>query len=122
VAEFAAVPTGKPAIGTNPKGAVPSHRQRPDQLAGKTFTARRRPLDWTDAVEANQSELGTDPEVTIRGLSKRVGNAPEKASTDCPGVVRVLIDIERRVQSKRIPERPDEYKYKHGDSLRQADR
>jgi len=54
-----------------------------------------------NAVEAKETELATEPQVTISGLSDRGDRAFEKTVADGPGLMSVLIDIERGVQRER---------------------
>jgi hypothetical protein len=61
------------------------------------LVCRGRPWDAPNAVESNQAEFRSEPEITIARLRNRVDGASEKALADLPSVVRVLTDVERRI-------------------------
>jgi hypothetical protein len=57
----------------------------------------RLPGNAPNAVEAKQAEFRAEPEITVGCLSNRVDDGFEKAVANGPGVVGVLIDVERWV-------------------------
>ena len=58
------------------------------------------PGDASNAIEAKQAEFRAQPEITVGRLRDRLDGAVGKAFADLPRRVRVLIDVERRVQSE----------------------
>src|SRR5215813_9683817 len=64
---------------------------------------RRLPGDGPNTVKAKQAELGSQPEITVGSLGNRADVAFSKAVANLPGRVRVLTDVERRVQCQRRP-------------------
>jgi hypothetical protein len=61
------------------------------------LTCGRPPRDRSNAVEVEQAGFRTEPEISVGRLSNGGDGAFEKAAADRPRVVRVLIDVERRV-------------------------
>src|SRR6266853_1233230 len=61
----------------------------------------RLPGDDPDAIEPQQAEFGTEPEITVGRLDDRPDPAFEKAIADLPRRVRVLTDVQFRVQGER---------------------
>src|SRR4029077_13179089 len=53
------------------------------------------------AIEAKQAEIRTQPKITIGCLGNGVDAAFEKAFTNTPRFVRVLADVQRRIQRDR---------------------
>jgi hypothetical protein len=56
------------------------------------------PWDTANAIEAKQVEFTAEPEIPIGCLGDRVDVAQGKPVPDGPRGVRVLADIERRIQ------------------------
>lgn len=54
-------------------------------------------MDEPDAIEENQAEVRTKPEITVGRLRDGVDDAFEEAVADRPRRVRVLTDVERGV-------------------------
>jgi hypothetical protein len=64
---------------------------------GEPLTCRRLPANASDAVETNQADFRTQPEIAVRRLGNGVNGAFAKALVNSPLCVRVLPDIERWV-------------------------
>jgi len=56
------------------------------------------PWDGRQSVKADQAELGAKPEVAVWCLRDRGDAAPEYTVADLPRLVRVLTDVESRVE------------------------
>ena len=65
------------------------------------LTLRRLPRDVPDTVEAKQAELRTQPEITVGRLGNRDDLAFGKAVAELPRRVRVLVNVQRRIQRER---------------------
>jgi hypothetical protein len=65
---------------------------------GQMFIPRRSPWNHPNAIEAKQAEVGAQPEITIGRLSNCVDGALIEAVANFPRGVRVLTDIERRIE------------------------
>jgi hypothetical protein len=97
VSELAVLPTYKSLSGTDPKTPIAPGEHASNIRARKVLARGRLPRDAPNAVEAKQAEFRAEPEITVGRLSNRVDDGFEKAVADGPGIVRVLIDVERRV-------------------------
>src|SRR5215813_11418536 len=62
------------------------------------LTRWRLPGKGLHTIEANQTKLGTQPEITVGRLSNAADDTFGKALADLPRRVRVLVDVERRIQ------------------------
>jgi hypothetical protein len=62
---------------------------------------RRLPRHVPDTVEAKQAEFRAQPEITVGRLSNGLDCPFGKALADLPSRVRVLTDIQRRIQRER---------------------
>src|SRR6266478_2436986 len=69
VSQLAALPTCKPVIGANPKGATPRGEQGSNVAAGEMLARGWLPCDAPNTVEAKQTEFRAEPEITIGRLS-----------------------------------------------------
>ena len=99
--EFSVLPTHKSLRGANPKGAVVRGQQAENAAGRETLTRWRLPGDASDAIEAHQAELRTQPEIPVGRLGNGEDGAFNKAVADLPRHVRVLADVECRVQRER---------------------
>ncbi len=61
----------------------------------------RLPGDVPDTIEAKQAEFRAQPEITVGRLGNGVDGAFGKAVADLPRRVRVLADVQRRIQRER---------------------
>lgn len=88
---------------------------QPSNVVARQAVARPRlPDDRADAIEAEQSGFRTDPEIAIGRLCDGEGNAPREPVADLPRGVRVLADVERRVE--RIGTRPAREEHADGEN------
>ena len=99
--EFSVFQTHKSFRGANPKRPVVCGEQAENTVGREMLTRRRLPDNTPDAIEAHQAELRTQPEITIGRLRNGEDGAFNKAVADLPPHVRVLADIECRVQRER---------------------
>ena len=76
------------------------------------------PRDPLNAIETKQAELRAQPEITVGCLRNCLDAAFEKALPDRPRRVRVLIDIDRRVESESTGFAPQENAQGDSDSSR----
>ena len=71
-------------------------------LAGREMLTRwRLPGDASDAIEAHQAELRTQPEIPVGRLGNGEDGAFNKAVADLPRRMGVLTDVQRRIQRDR---------------------
>src|SRR6266700_2049117 len=96
--EPAALPTCKALVGADPKSPVAHDEQASNEIVGQMVTLRRLPSDIPDAIEAKQTEFGSQPEITIRRLGNGGDLSFRKPLADLPRRVRVLADVQRRIQ------------------------
>jgi hypothetical protein len=61
----------------------------------------RLPGDVPDTIEAKQAEFRAQPEITVGCLSDGVDDASRKVVADPPRRVRVLADVQGRIQGER---------------------
>jgi hypothetical protein len=97
VRQLTVLPTYKSLSGANPKTSIAPGEHASNIRAREVLARGRLPGDAPNAVEAKQAEFRAEPEITVGCLSNRVDDGFEKAVADGPGIVRVLIDVERRV-------------------------
>jgi len=91
-------PTCQPLRRANPKTPIARDEQASNITAGEMLTRRRLPGDCPHPIETKQAKFGTQPDITIGSLSNRRDPAFDKSISDRPGSVRILTDVERRVQ------------------------
>lgn len=72
-----------------------------DILLREMLTRRWFPADTANAIEANQPEFRSEPEIPVRRLGHRVDVAQGKPVPGGPNGLRVLADIERRSERER---------------------
>ena len=94
----AVFPAGKPSSGPDPKTTVARDTQTPDVAAGQTRPRWWLPRGAPHSIEPTQAGIGADPEITIRCLRDGKGDALEEPVADLPCGVRVLADVETRVE------------------------
>src|SRR4030095_7006978 len=70
--------------------------QRVNRTRSESLVSRRLPLDGSNAVKANETEFGAEPEITVQRLGDGVDGPFEIAITDFPRSMRVLTDVECR--------------------------
>jgi len=99
--EAAVLPACQPSEGADPKRAIAGDQQLVDFAAGELLAARRRPLGAANAIEAAQAEFGAEPEIAVGRLRDRINGAFGNAVADLPGVVLVLVDVQRGIQRER---------------------
>src|SRR5262245_5083757 len=68
LSKLCAVPTCQAARGPNPKSSITSDQQRRNVIRGQMLVRRKRQWHPANAVEADDTEFGTEPDVTIRSL------------------------------------------------------
>jgi hypothetical protein len=95
LSQLAVLPTGKPCACGDPKTPIAGGEQVSNIAAGEVLTRWRPPLHVPNSIEAKQAEFRAEPQITVGRLSNCVDGAFEKAVSDRPRVVRVLIDVER---------------------------
>src|SRR4030095_13874914 len=101
VSQLAVLPAGEPAEGANPKTSVARAPQASDVAAGEVLPRWRLPANGPHAIEPKQAKFRAQPEIPVRHLCNRPNEATGKPFTDFPCGVRVLVNIERRVQRDR---------------------
>ena len=92
---------GEAGKGADPQSAVARDEQAVDVLLGETLALGRVPRDDANAIEAKKAELPTEPEIPIWRLGHRVDVADGEPVPDGPRGMRVLADLQRRVQRER---------------------
>src|SRR5262249_57812384 len=68
--ELSAVPGRQPAERTDPERAVAGDEERSYEIGGKRSAVRWHPRNGAHAIEAQQAELGPEPQVTVGRLRK----------------------------------------------------
>ena len=97
--QLAAIPAYKASKRANPKSAVARDEQT-IRSAGEMLTRRGLPGDSVNAIKAKQAEFAAQPEIPIGRLSHREDGAHGEPVPGGPRGMRVLADIQRRVQRK----------------------
>src|SRR5262245_18403330 len=85
----------------DPQRAVSRDEEASNEVAGERLSGREFPDCGFDAIEAQQSEFRTEPQITVGGLRDACDIAFGEAVADFPGGVGVLADVERGVQRER---------------------
>jgi hypothetical protein len=98
VSQLTVLPTYKSFSGADPKTSISPGEHTSDIDAGEVLARGWLPGDTPNAVESEQAEFGAEPEITVGCLSNRVDDGFEKAVADGPGIVRVLTNVQRRIQ------------------------
>src|SRR6266487_1878050 len=99
--ERAALPTDEPLTGADPKGAVARGEETRDVVGREPLIGWRLPGHGPDAIEANEAELRAQPEIAVGRLGDGVDGALGEALADLPRRVRVLADVQGRIQRER---------------------
>ena len=99
--QLAVLPTRQSPVGADPKSTVARSQQPYNEIVGKLLARRQLPWDGTNAIESQQPEIRAEPQITVRRLRDCCDPAFEKTVADGPRGVRVLIDVEGRVQGRR---------------------
>src|SRR5262249_32132290 len=95
--ELAVFPTGEPLQGANPQSPVECNQQAGD-VSRWELPLLRLPRHSPDAVEPEEAELRAEPEVAIGCLSDRVDRAAKEPVANPPRGVRVLAEVQRRIE------------------------
>ena len=95
------LPTGQSFTSTDPKSAIARGEQAGNLAGGEMLIRWRLPEDSSDPIEANEGVLSSQPEIAVGRLGNRGDGAFGKALADLPRRVRVLADVERRIQRER---------------------
>src|SRR5262245_26739809 len=98
LSELSALPTCKSFRGADPKSPVAGTEEAENPAGREMLTRRRLPGNGLHPIEANQTKLRTQPEVAVGRLSNGADDPFGKAFADLPRRVRVLIDVQRRIQ------------------------
>ena len=98
---LAVLPTGQPLTGPDPERAVARGEQAVNLAGGEMLIRWRLPGDSSDPIEANEGVLRSQPEIAVGRLGNRGDGAFGKALADLPRRVRVLTDVERRIERER---------------------
>ena len=99
--ELATLPACKSFGGAEPKSTIAAGEQTTYVVAGERLTLWRLPENGVDAIEATQAGLGCKPDITVLGLSKLVDDTAGNALANLPRRVRILADVECRIQRER---------------------
>src|SRR5262249_29148714 len=101
VRQLAVLPAGESAQGASPRPPVARALQASDIAAGEMLPLWRLPGDGPHAIEPKQPEFGAEPEISVGRLCDGTNDAWSKPFDGFPRGVRVLADVERRVQRER---------------------
>jgi hypothetical protein len=82
------------ALCTNPKGTISGNQEATDRTGREMLVFWWLPRDGMHSVEAKQSGLRSQPQITVGRLRDGVDFAFGESVTDFPGSVRVLVDVE----------------------------
>jgi hypothetical protein len=94
-------PTGKTLKSPDPEGSVARGEQTSNPVVGEVG-AGRKPGHTPNAIEAQQTEFRTQPQITVARLRKGRDPLPlGEAFAEDPFGVRVLTDVETRIQRGR---------------------
>src|ERR1051326_8718522 len=93
-------PSRQPFRSADPERAVARSEHTRNGARGEMPILWRLPCDTPDTVEAKQSEIRAEPEITVGCLRNAVDRAVEKALAGCPCRVRILTNVQRRIQSE----------------------
>src|SRR5579862_8982622 len=91
------LPTCNSFSGANPKSPVAPGVQAENGDGREMLRRRRLPGDGPHTIEAEQTELRAQPEITVGCLGNRADGALGKTIADSPSRMRVLTDVERCV-------------------------
>ena len=96
--EAAVTPAGQAFKRADPEGAVTCAEQTVDARDGRLLASRRLPPYEPDAVEMKESGPAPEPQVAVGCLGHRENAVQREPVADRPRRVRVLADLERRIQ------------------------
>src|SRR5262249_38789490 len=105
----AILPADQTTSRSNPERSVLRREQSNDLVGRERLIPRRLPGHGSHAVKAHEAEVCTEPEVSVRGLGDRIDPPPAETLADLPGAVRILTDIERRVERERARRRHEQH-------------
>src|SRR4029450_11184606 len=77
--EVARLPAREAGVGANPQRSVARREQRVNRTRGERLVSGRLPRDGPDAVKADETEFGAEPEITVRRLGDGVDGPFENA-------------------------------------------
>src|SRR5262249_16968663 len=106
--ELAILPACQSLRGADPERAVASGEQAEDLARRETLISWQLPGESPDAVEAKQAEFRPQPEVAIGRLRHGSDDALGEAVADLPGGMRILADVQRRIERERDGRRRDD--------------
>src|SRR5579859_2306495 len=95
-----ASPACQARVRADPERAIARTEQTADVGIWERLTRRRLPRNGPDAVEPKQPQLRAEPQITVRRLTDGFDLASGKSLLSPPGSVRVLTDVERRIQGE----------------------
>src|SRR5262249_45316927 len=98
--QLAITPARKPVCRSDPERPVAGSEQAPDVAGGERLAWWRLPGAIPDAVEAQQAGRRPQPEITVWRVGDGANEALREAVADLPCRVRVLADVERRIQGE----------------------
>src|SRR5215467_6596726 len=98
MSQFSVLPTDKAFYGTNPERPIARSEQTTNVVRRQALIPRWLPLEVPDPIEAKQAQLRTQPKISVRRLGDRHDLGLRKAFIEFPRLVRVLTDVECRIQ------------------------
>ena len=96
--KLAVFPTCKTLVHTDPKRSITGGEQIARFVAWQMLARRRLPGNAANAIKPAHSAFGCEPEISILCLNDRVCRVVGNAFADFPRSVRVLADVERRIE------------------------
>jgi hypothetical protein len=111
--EPAPAPTTEPFQRADPESPIARGKQAGDEVGGELLILGRLPGDGPDAIETKEAELRAQPKVAVRRLSDRGDRSLGKTLPDLPRRVRVLADVQRRIEREQA--RTPRQEGHHGD-------
>src|SRR5262249_48901651 len=96
--QLAVLDAGESFERADPERAVAGSEQGSDVVRWESLARRRPPLQRPDAIETQQPQFGAKPKIPIAGLRKRRDESLGKSVASLPRGVRVLTDVEPRIE------------------------
>ena len=97
VGQLGAIPANKTREGADPERSIARHQQAVG-FVGELLTCGRLPASEVKAIETKQSEFPAEPQIAVGCLGHREDGAQRVSVPDGPRGVRVLADLQRRVE------------------------
>jgi hypothetical protein len=94
-------PTGDAVAGANPEASVVRCSQREDAGVEQSLAVWRVPQRKVNAIEANQTGVRSNPQVTICGLCYDNRRSAKKSILGPPGRMGILGDAPIRIDCPR---------------------